>query len=70
MDKLYTAIFGVFMGSPEDDLTEFIEIVKSVIGDDKTVKSNYSLNWSWLIIGIVFIILVLLLIYLYLKVVW
>ncbi|AKJ93700.1 imv membrane protein [Raccoonpox virus] len=70
MDKLYTAIFGVYMGSPEDDLTEFIEIVKSVIGDDQTIKSNYSPSWSWLIISIFFIVLVLLLIYLYLKVVW
>ncbi|UWO73643.1 IMV membrane protein I2, partial [Monkeypox virus] len=40
MDKLYAAIFGVFMGSQEDDLTDFIEIVKSVLSDEKTVTST------------------------------
>ncbi|AOP31760.1 imv membrane protein [Volepox virus] len=69
MDKLYTAIFGVFMGSPEDDLTEFIEIVKSVISDETPNNKSRSTSWSWLIIGIFFIVIVLLLIYLYLKVV-
>ncbi|AUO38370.1 hypothetical protein 44.1rMVA_058 [Vaccinia virus] len=53
MDKLYAAIFGVFMGSPEDDLTDFIEIVKSVLSDEKTVTSTNNTGcwgWYWLII--------------------
>ncbi len=53
MDKLYAAIFGVFMGSQEDDLTDFIEIVKSVLSDEKTVTSTNNTGcwgWYWLII--------------------
>ncbi|QEQ49626.1 IMV membrane protein [Orthopoxvirus akhmetapox] len=74
MDKLYAAIFGVFMGSPEDDLTDFIEIVKSVLSDEKTVTSTNASpgcwGWGWLIIIFFIVIILLLLIYLYLKVVW
>ncbi|SNB48505.1 CPXV081 protein [Cowpox virus] len=73
MDKLYAAIFGVFMGSPEDDLTDFIEIVKSVLSDEKTVTSTNNTccwGWYWLIIIFFIVLILLLLIYLYLKVVW
>ncbi|ABZ79994.1 hypothetical protein GL093 [synthetic Vaccinia virus] len=71
MDKLYAAIFGVFMGSPEDDLTDFIEIVKSVLSDEKTTTSTNNTGcWGWLIIIFFIVLILLLLIYLYLKVVW
>ncbi|WAX39510.1 IMV membrane protein I2 [Monkeypox virus] len=73
MDKLYAAIFGVFMGSQEDDLTDFIEIVKSVLSDEKTVTSTNNTScwgWYWLIIIFFIVLILLLLIYLYLKVVW
>ncbi|QED21285.1 hypothetical protein [Borealpox virus] len=71
MDKLYAAIFGVFMGSPEDDLTEFIEIVKSVLSDEKIPSTNSSgcWGWCWLVISFFIVVILLLLICLYLKVV-
>ncbi|AAR17914.1 VACli_082 [Vaccinia virus] len=73
MDKLYAAIFGVYMGSPKDDLTDFIEIVKSVLSDEKTTTSTNNTGcwgWYWLIIIFFIVLILLLLIYLYLKVVW
>ncbi|AEN03639.1 IMV membrane protein [Yokapox virus] len=66
MDKLYAATFGVFTSSSEEDLNDFINIVKSVISDDKKEKSRTNKFNIWIVL--IFIIIVILLIFLYLKV--
>lgn len=40
MDKLYSAIFGVFMSSSDDDFNNFINVVKSVLNDDENYNKN------------------------------
>ncbi|ABI99207.1 hypothetical protein DpV83gp052 [Deerpox virus W-848-83] len=46
MDKLYAAIFGVFMSSTDDDFNNFIDVVKSVLSDeDGSKKTTKSVSW-------------------------
>ncbi|AST09464.1 IMV membrane protein [NY_014 poxvirus] len=68
MDKLYAAIFGVFTNSPEDDLNDFIDIVKSVISDDDRPKPAKRFN-IWLVLIFIMVVVTILLV-LYLKVYW
>ncbi|QHR82583.1 virus assembly crescent formation protein [Brazilian porcupinepox virus 1] len=68
MDKLYAAIFGVFMSSTDDEFTNFIEVVKSVLNSDDNNKKR-SFNLRLLFLGIFFLIIILFLVILYLKVI-
>ncbi|AUI80613.1 IMv membrane protein [White-tailed deer poxvirus] len=45
MDKLYAAIFGVFMSSTDDDFNNFIDVVKSVLSDEDSSKKTKSVSW-------------------------
>ncbi|ADT91076.1 virus assembly crescent formation protein [Cotia virus SPAn232] len=74
MDKLYAAIFGVFMSSTDDEFYKFIEVVKSVLSDgdnnsnkNKIQKSFFNFN---ILLGLaIFILLILFVVIFYLKVV-
>ncbi|ANS71133.1 imv membrane protein [Pteropox virus] len=68
MNKLYTAIFGVYISNPDDDFEKFINAVKSVIvDDDDTCKKKPCSLQSWIFFVIIFIILFISLVVLYLK---
>ncbi|AST09262.1 IMV membrane protein [Murmansk poxvirus] len=69
MDKLYAAIFGVFTNSPEDDLNDFIDIVKSVISDDDSRPKPAKRFNIWLVLVFIMVVVTILLV-LYLKVYW
>ncbi|AGU99722.1 m39L [Myxoma virus] len=47
MDKLYTALFGVFMTSTDDDFNNFIEVVKSVLTDKPSYTNGMSNGTRW-----------------------
>ena len=71
MDKLYAAIFGVFMTSKDDDFNNFIEVVKSVLTDtssNHTISSSNNNTWTYIFLAILFGVMVLLVFILYLKV--
>ncbi|AAL69779.1 SPV040 hypothetical protein [Swinepox virus] len=71
MDKLYAAIFGVFMTSKDDDFNNFIEVVKSVLTDtssNHTISSSNNNTWIYIFLAILFGVMVLLVFILYLKV--
>ncbi|AOE46405.1 hypothetical protein SPPV_40 [Sheeppox virus] len=70
MDKLYSAIFGVFMSSSDDDFNNFINVVKSVLNNENyNKKTKKSFLRNYLIIGLVTIVFVIIFIIFYLKVI-
>ncbi|AAF17921.1 gp039L [Rabbit fibroma virus] len=70
MDRLYTALFGVFMTSTDDDFNNFIEVVKSVLTDKKSYTSGISNGTRWwlVIITVVMVICLVFFLTMYLKV--
>ncbi|QEJ80234.1 viral morphogenesis protein [Sheeppox virus] len=70
MDKLYSAIFGVFMSSSDDDFNNFINVVKSVLNNENyNKKTKKSFLRNYLIIGLVTIVFVIIFVIFYLKVI-
>ncbi|APG58257.1 protein I2 [BeAn 58058 virus] len=73
MDRLYAAIFGVFMSSTDDEFSKFIEVVKSVLSDEnggsKNKQQKSFFNFNILLGLIIFILLILFIVIFYLKVV-
>ncbi|ABQ43519.1 hypothetical protein [Tanapox virus] len=69
MDKLYTAIFGVFLSSENEDFNNFIDVVKSVLSDDYdgVNKNNCSSSTKIWILTIIFVVFATFLTFLYLK---
>ncbi|AAR07400.1 44L [Yaba monkey tumor virus] len=68
MDKLYTAIFGAFLSSEDEDFNNFIDVVRSVLTDDNIASKNVCSSGTkiW-IITIIFVVLAVFLTFLYLK---
>ncbi|AAF14927.1 m39L [Myxoma virus] len=69
MDKLYTALFGVFMTSTDDDFNNFIEVVKSVLTDKPSYMPGISKGTTWwlVIIAVAVVMCLVFFLMMYLK---
>nr|WGO62673.1 IMV membrane protein [Wadden Sea poxvirus] len=67
MNRLYAAIFGVFISSDDDDFTNFINVVKSVISDEPIINDKKYNNYKTWLFVLIFLLLILILYILYLK---